>query len=441
MTKNGSKVFCENPLSKTAKSKRGPKSFKEKSTRQRGAGLVSRRETRKWENASAATHRSVRAGWRLACRYAGAYIRRKGIPMTFRKNNLHGGKLWANRNECVMTNKMAGEILERVYNSRKVTEAQLKQVRHTLSYSYYLMTAKVRENWPEVKAQWDSFRLSELPQPQRSLRAVRIPVPENLKEAWTKPWTPVSPWCLANFIVAAFAAWDYFVYGLRPNVDIMKVKTSSIHDINVNERFGATAMDGGRSKLQGNMRGTRPWKVYRVCCCRNGEHIPVPDQFPLDNNGNPTVPVTWNTVCPLAQMEFLRNQQGEGWMPYRKWRTTVGTYGSQNHGDVPGLANRWLQSQTNQAAFDANSGRKSLSRWLERLKIPYHQSHQIHGDLQCVWRTSYQNSLPKSLYEIREQSTDSDVACQALRCFASWLFDQKKPSIKEQLQGILATLG
>ena len=135
MTKMGSKVFCENPLSKTAKSKRGPKSFKEKSTRQRGAGLVSRRETRKWENASAATHRSVRAGWRLACRYAGAYMRRKGIPMTFRKNNLHGGKLWANRNECVMTNKMAGEILERVYNSRKVTEAQLKQVRHTLSYS------------------------------------------------------------------------------------------------------------------------------------------------------------------------------------------------------------------------------------------------------------------------------------------------------------------
>ena len=419
--------------------KRGPKSFKEKSTKQRGAGLVSRRETRKWENASKATHRSVRAGWSLACRHAGSYMRRKNIPMTFRKDNLHGGKLWANRNECQMTNKMAGTILERVYYSRKVTEAQLKQVRHTLSYSYYLMTGKVRENWPEVKAQWDSFNLAELPQSQKPLKAVRIPVPENLKEAWTKPWTPVNPWSLADFVVAGLAAFDYFVYGLRPKVDMAKIKNSSVHVINVNERYGTTAMVGGRSKLQGNQRGTRPWKVYRPCCCRNLEHTPVPDLFPLDKNGNPTIPVAWNTVCPLAQMEFLRNQQGVGWKPYRKWRKS-GTFGSQNHGDVSGLANRWLQSQTNQAAFDPNSGRKSLSRWLERLKIPYHLSHQIHGDLQCVWRTSYQNSLPTSLYEIREQSGDSDIACNALRAFASWLYDQQKPSIKEQLKGILASL-
>ena len=125
--------FCEAFLIMT---KRGPKSFKEKSTRQRGAGLVSRRETRKWENASTSTLNSVRAGWNLAVRFAGGYMRRKGIPMTFRKDNLHGGRLWANRNECHMTNKMAGQILERVYNSRTVTEAQLKKVRHTLSYSY-----------------------------------------------------------------------------------------------------------------------------------------------------------------------------------------------------------------------------------------------------------------------------------------------------------------
>ena len=116
--------------------KRGPKSFKEKSTKIRGAGLVSRRETRKWENASSSTLNSVRAGWNLAVRYAGGYMRRKGVPMSFRKDNLHGGRLWANRNECHMTNKMAGQILERVYNSRTVTEAQLKKVRHTLSYSY-----------------------------------------------------------------------------------------------------------------------------------------------------------------------------------------------------------------------------------------------------------------------------------------------------------------
>ena len=63
-------------------------------------------------------------------------MRYKKVPTQFRKGNIHGGKLWANRNECHMTNKMAGTILERVYNSRTVTEAQLKKVRHTLSYSY-----------------------------------------------------------------------------------------------------------------------------------------------------------------------------------------------------------------------------------------------------------------------------------------------------------------
>ena len=268
------------------------------------------------------------------------------------------------------------------------------------------MTGRVRENWPEVKAQWDSFSLAELPQPQKPVKAIRIPVPENLKEAWTKPWTPVNPWSLADFIVAGLAAWDYFVIGLRPNVDMAKVKSSTVHNININERYGTTAMVGGRSKLQGNQRGTRQWKVYRVCCCRNLEHKPVL-YIPLDKTGNPTVPVTWNTVCPLAQMEFLRNQQGAGWKPYRKWKKS-GTFGTQNHGDVSGLANRWLQSQTNQDAFDANSGRKSLSRWLERLKIPYHLSHQIHGDLQCVWRTSYQNSLPKSLYCLLYTSDAAD---------------------------------
>ena len=431
--------FCEKSI--ITITKRGPKSYKDKSTRQRRAGLVSRRETRKWENASKATLRSVRAGWALAWRYAGGYLKRKRIPLTFRKGNLHNGVLFANRKECKMTNTMAGEILERVYNSRKVTLPQLKQVRHTLSYSYYLMTGTVKANWPEVKAQWDSFNLAELPESLKPLMAKRIPVPENLKEAWTKGWTPNGTWTLADFIVAALGAWDYFIFGLRPQCDINKVKTSTDHVININERYGYTSMVGGRSKLQGNRRGTRAWKVYRVCCCRNWKHTPVPADFRLDKKGNPTVPVTWNTVCPLAQMEFMDQQQGVlGWGAYKKWRKSTGEFGLANHGDVPALANRWLQFQTNQGPFDPNCGRKCLSRWLECLKIPYSESHQVHGDLQCVWRGSYQDSLPKSTYEIREQSGDVDIACKALRTFASWLFDQQKPTVKEQLKSILASL-
>ena len=154
--------------------KRGPKSFKDKALRQRGAGLVTRRETRKWENASKASLRSVRGGWKVALKFAGKYIRRKRIPASFRKRNIHGGQLWANRNECKMTDKIAGEIIERVYLSKQATLFQLRQVRHSLSYAYYLMTGNAGENWPEVKRQWDSFNLAALPQPRRTLKAVKV---------------------------------------------------------------------------------------------------------------------------------------------------------------------------------------------------------------------------------------------------------------------------
>jgi len=423
------------------KSKPGPKGYKDKATRQRGAGLVTRRETRKWENAPAATLRSVRQGWNLAWRHAGRYMKYKRIPRQFREGNIHGGKLWANRNECKMSDKMAGEVLERVYLSAKASLAQLKQVRHWLSYSYYLMTGNSEGNWPEVGLQWESFNLASLPTIRKSLIAVRIPVPLNLKTAFTKPWTPTHPMPLIHFETAALGAHDYYVFGLRPRVDLDKVKKSTEHLINVNERYGVTTMKGGKSKLQGNKRGTRPWKVFRVCFCKGGNHVSPPGTIRLNQDGNPVKAPTWNTVCPLAIMEFMKTiQDTNQWKPYPRWNTT-GTVSRQNYGDVPALANRWLQVQTHQGPFDPNSGRKSLSRWLEELKIPYELGFEVHGDLQTVWRYSYQPGLPKSKFEDREQSRDVDKATRALRLFAKWLHDDTtKPSLKQQLQGILAGL-
>ena len=112
-------------------------------------------------------------------------MQRKGIPTTFRRGNIHGGKLWANRNECKMTDKTAGAIIEKVYLSKKATISMLRQVRHTLSYSYYLKTGISEDNWPEVSSQWKSFDFETLPKSARTLVAKRIPTPENLKEAFT----------------------------------------------------------------------------------------------------------------------------------------------------------------------------------------------------------------------------------------------------------------
>ena len=66
---------------------------------------------------------AYRAGYNVMWKYAGDYMRRKGFkrPGQFRRDNQHGGRLWASRKECTMTNNAAGEILERVYESGAVS--------------------------------------------------------------------------------------------------------------------------------------------------------------------------------------------------------------------------------------------------------------------------------------------------------------------------------
>ena len=423
---------------------KGPLSFLEKAKKPPGAGLVTRRELRQNENVSKATRDAYRAGYNTMWKHAGPYMRRKGFkrPGEFRSNNQHGGRLWSTRKECQMTDKSAGEIIERVYLSKKVSVQQLKQVRHSLSYSYYLKTGKGGENWPEVKAQWRSFALATLPEGKRKLIPVRIPSPKHLKRAFTKPWKAKTGVSLATFSVGLLACWDTAVFGLRPNVDVNKVKSSRDHDINPSDGYATTAMVNGRSKLHLSKRGTRPWQVFRVCTCK-GTHKVIPDgQLYLRKDGNPGKRPTWNTCCPVAAMQLVRANQmeTEEWRIYPKW-TKAGIFGKKNVGDVSQLANEWLkhQGQTTEEGelFDHNSGRKSLARWLEHLNVPYRESVHIHGDLECVWRHSYQDRLDVSHYRTREQSTNPDLACKALRRLVKFFHGAKTKTFKEQLRAFM----
>ena len=134
-------------------------------------------------------------------RYAGRYMRRKRIPRagSFDPTNIHGGQLGGSRKECKVTDKRAGEIIERVYESKKGGLDQLKQVRHSMSYAYYLTTGKGGDNYPEVKAQWRSFSLKDLPGVRRPLLPTKIPIPENLKKGFTSLWTQNHPMNLVTF--------------------------------------------------------------------------------------------------------------------------------------------------------------------------------------------------------------------------------------------------
>ena len=378
-----------------------------------------------------------------------AYMRRKGFkrPGEFRKDNQHGGMLWATRKECQMTDKAAGEIIEKVYESKLATLEQLKLVRHSLSYAYYLKTGTGGDNWPELKAQWRSFSPKTLPKSKNKWTPTRIPTPTNLKAAFLKPWTPKSSLSLAVHMSGCVAAADTHIFGLRANVDIKKVKESNSHDIVANEGYAWTEMVDGRSKLHLSKRGTRPWRCYRVCTCKGTHKTPTKRQMRVNKDGNPSKTPNWNTSCPIAALEFISyHQRGESWRCYAKW-TKEGCYGKQNYGDVPGLANRWLNAQgqyagENKELFDRHSGRKSLARWLAFLKIPYRDSLHIHGDLEEVWRHSYQGRLSRSYYRVREQSTDPDTATKALRTLAKWMHQKGKAtmSFKEKLQQFMETL-
>ena len=390
--------------------------------------------------------KAYRAGYNTMWKYARAYMTRKKFkkPGEFRRDNQHGGMLWASRKECQMTNKAAGEILERVYESGKVSKRQLAQVRHSMSYSYYLKTGEGGSNWPEVGAQWRSFNLATLPK-DKTLVPTRIPTPENLKQAFTKPWTPSHPLCLADYETGVLASWDFHAFGLRPQVDMTKVKWSVEHDLNVNEGYGKTAMVDGRSKLHLCKRGTRPWFVYRVCTCKGGKHNgPTPTQlWKIKKHGSPTQKPKWNTACPLSAMIFKEHwyHDKNEYRLFTKW-TGAHQFGKQNHGDLAAIANQWLQYQTEQGPFDHHCGRKTLARWLGTLKIPYKVGVSIHGDLEQVWRDNYQDQLDRSNYRVRDQSKDPDVCCKALRQLVKWFHEDgaPKPSIRVQLQALLDQL-
>jgi len=104
---------------------------------------------------------------------------------------------------------------------------------------------------------------------------------------------------------------------------------------------------------------------------------------------------------------------------FSKWSKTPQTW-SCNHGDVVGVAKRWLDVQGGggDRPYDTNGGRKSLAGWLDITNAPYQEGFEVHGDLYDVWSESYQPSLPYSDFCRRSQSTDPRIATTALRRLA-----------------------
>ena len=319
--------------------------------------------------------------------------------------------MFAMPRECRLTGKQAATILEKVAEAG-VSREQVKVAMKAMSFAYQLQKGVESQNFPKVTSTWHT--LGPFGKPVRQMKPVRIPQPQDLKEAFTKNWSPNCGLPLATWLVGQLAAWDWSVCGLRTNVDMRKVKLSRDHEVNARDGYSSSGFHEGRAKLPKQKRGTRCWRVWRLCLCEGGKHKSPPKdvEYNFDEEGNlRSGEPGWDTCCPVAAQELVMRRQPEGGVRlYAKWGRKRRRFTKDSHCFPTKLANEWFQCQGIESApFDSNAGRKSLALWLslgkeKEMDVPYHESVQIHGDLFKVWRSNYQPDVCNPTgYKGREQ--------------------------------------
>ena len=361
--------------------------------------------------------------WRLA----GGYLKRVKVkePGSFKKNNGHNGECWGFKKECQLTGKQAATTLEKCFLG-KATLNQLRTVRKSLSYAYFLTSGRSQDNYAEVKDIWKTFDLKKCGKPKKRLLADRVLDIDELEIAFTKPWNKNCGMNLMKWSSGLLATWDLQVLGSRPGVDLnKKLKNSVSHTVEPKKGWCSTSLVAGRAKLHGQKRGTRPWKAYRVCLCKDGKHVSPTDLLEgIGADGNPFVEPKVCTECPVVAAELVLGQQSH--LPeallYRKWSTKSGGWTASSRGDLVELSNEFLRAQgvlKEGESLQGNSGRQCLGRWLKFLKVPYPVGFQIHGDLESIWSKHYEREARSGFRKAeRTQSLEPKKCCEALRLLA-----------------------
>ena len=410
-----------------SKRKRGPQSFKEKSKLPRHAGRRTQIQDERNDLRSGETLKNIRYGFKLMWQEVPKLMKQYGIGQvgSFDPRNCHGGRCWGWPKECKLTDFQAHALLFDVYKRRNLTMPQMTVVRKSLAYAYELTGGTPGGNFRGVKKVWEIVRPTALPKSTTTTLPEYVPTPEELKTAFTQKWTPESGMPYVKHCSGLVAGYHWSLFGLRSREDIDRVKRSVTHQVNWKAGWVCTDFVGGRAKLCGVKKGTRPWKVWMVCHCKGKQHVRPPANFhkTIDKFGNPLGEISFSTVCPLACLEVvwqLQDQAGVDRRCYGKWLGS-GRFGTSNYGDVVGMAAEWFKSKgvcSEATKYDSNSGRKSLGRWTCLLNIPYEESFQLHGDLWVVWSEAYETEVPKTSFTGRKQSKDPEVACKALRRLA-----------------------
>ena len=346
-------------------------------------------------------------------------------PGEFDEFNGFDGVCWGWPKECTMSNSKAFQIFWTLYKKRCLTLAQTNVVSKALAFAYELKGGEPLGNWQGVKQVRAQIVVSKLADAKGRVIPVNIPSVEQLAGSFNKGWTSESTMTLIEHTSGVICANDCFLNGLRSNEDVDRLKKSRDVTLDAANGWMRTGFHGGRAKLCGTKKGTRPWSLYTVCFCEGGQHQSPPASFAMKPDGNPRDPaaVTWDTRCPLAAVE-LQRQLTEEPRRYPKWSANprlARFMKVHNIADPVECAIDWMVEQGFCPAnlrFDHNSGRKAFARWTRKAGVEYRDVFEVVGDLQEVWRKNYDPDLPLSTYEKRQQSRDPNACTAALRAFA-----------------------
>ena len=348
---------------------------------------------------------------------------------SFDPRNHHAGFAWGWPSECRLTNDQAKTIYFALWKSRALTIDQMIVVKKSFSFAFELANNKTG-NFPGVLGVHKFIRESELAPAYFTVKPKNIPTVEELT-VFGQNWSPECGISLVEYSSGLICAHDAFLFGLRSNEDVDRLKRSRDHVSNWEQGWSSTSFKGGRAKLCGAKSGTRPWKIFSVCFCNNKKHKGPPADFcyQIQKDGNPidAEDVDWDSCCPLSCLQLLWSLQ-KAPRRYGKWLPS-GRFGSSNIHDPVAYGIDWLIKMGAVSAEnrpDHNSGRKCYARWSRKLALEYEPIFQMIGDLEEVWRDGYDPELPKSGYNIREQSLDPNKCCYALRLFAKVVLKRNK---------------
>ena len=254
--------------------KPGTPSFRDVAKLPKNAGHATQVQHQRSLSKSESTMRKYRNGWNILWRTIPRVMKRQKVkpPGSYDFHNHHGGVMFGWPQESTLTDGRVSKIFFAYINSGKSTHAQLDAVQKCLSFAWELtgQKTKKRGNWPCVASILESVRPGVLKPNAKNTgaKARYIPSPEQLKAAIERGWTPEHEWPLPKWCTHYIAFWDTMVSGYRARVDMEKIKMSSTHDHDWTQGWQKTNLVGGRSKLSGKKKGTRPWACYRVSDCQ-----------------------------------------------------------------------------------------------------------------------------------------------------------------------------